>query len=141
MGGWVVDTHRFDCGRDDVKNNERGRGQERGCDLTPTRNCELRYYHRAQCVYIAYSYRCLPVVSLYVESVQCLHNRLRPSGSLEMVCYRLSDTERHEYLVSSHAYAKTGRIAMSERNYRSFLAGRFRNTGALEIDAPHVTVC
>lgn len=31
-------ARRFDCGRDDVKNNERGRGQERGCDPTLTRN-------------------------------------------------------------------------------------------------------
>lgn len=37
-------AHRFDCGRDDVKNNERGRGQERGCDPTLTRTTELRYY-------------------------------------------------------------------------------------------------
>lgn len=37
MRGWggegVSGTHRFDHGRGDVKNNERGRGQERGCNL------------------------------------------------------------------------------------------------------------
>lgn len=34
-------THRFDHGRGDVKNNERGRGQERGCNLP----FPPRYYH------------------------------------------------------------------------------------------------
>jgi len=49
-------AQRFDYGHDDVKNNERGRGQERGCKPIPTRNgASLLLLYSASIKYIRHT--------------------------------------------------------------------------------------
>jgi len=118
----VDGTHRFDYDRDDVRNNERGRGQERGCDLTSTSqlNFVIITVHNVHLyVYVACPY----LYCLYVESVRCLPF-VWASGSLEMACSRLSDNEHHEYPspLGSRVFRQSG-VARVERNCNPVVFG------------------
>jgi hypothetical protein len=110
----VVGTHRFDCDRDDVRNNERGRGQERGCDLTSTSqlNFVIITVHNVHLyVYVACPY----LYCLYVESVRCLPF-VWASGSLEMACSRLTTNITNIRVRSGHAYfVKAEGVARGKR--------------------------
>lgn len=99
-------AHRFDCGRDDVKNNERGRGQERGCDSTLTRNARNGASLLSLDIHIVYLYSMFSI-ALVRRSVRRLHSRfVLFSGSQKTTKYLLSVVNTSDVILITYLINK-----------------------------------